>query len=406
LDFYASKIISSSRSTMTRRFCLLLSCLGNLGVLAFFKYGAFAADTIARIGFTAIEFPPVLTSLVLPVGISFYTFQSMSYTIDVYRKNVTAEQSFLNFAIYVSFFPQLVAGPILRSGEFLPQLAENRSVSASDVTAGIDQIVRGLFKKAILADGLATYVDQVFLNTADMGGINLLLGIYAFSFQIYMDFSGYTDIAIGTARLMGFSIPANFNLPYLAANPTEHWRRWHISLSTWFRDYVYIPLGGSRRSASNIYFNIVVTMTLSGLWHGAAWGYIVWGAFHGVCLVLHRALFRDHRLFRMPRVVSVIFTYHLVCFGWIFFRASSLDGAFLYIRNLTNFETPVYDLPAQVLAIVFVGMASHILGASKRLAGYWRDMNGVYRGLVYAGAMLFIFLYPIGDNPAFIYFQF
>ena len=329
----------------------------------------------------------------------------MSYTIDVFRDKRVRETNLLDFALYVALFPQLVAGPILRASSFLPQLKEHRGPTRDDVLAGVDQAARGFAKKILLADSLGAYVNIVYAAPDQFGAVNHSLAVYAFAFQIYFDFSGYSDIAIGTARIMGYHVPANFRLPYLACGPSDFWTRWHISLSSWLRDYLYLSLGGNRKGRWKTYRNLLVTMLLGGLWHGAAWGYIVWGAFHGIWLVVHRFLCRVRTSFRVPAPISIVVTFHTVCVGWVFFRASSFTDAMTVFHQLLDFESVFYLPSLYVILILAVGFASHVLGASERLQQLWAGVFPGAKGLWYAAVVIAIFLYT-GTTSEFIYFQF
>jgi alginate O-acetyltransferase complex protein AlgI len=405
LDFTAGRRIAATQQVPVRRAWLLASCVGNLGVLAFFKYSDFLLSNLWWAVGPQVEYPDLVRDLVLPLGISFYTFQSLGYTIDVYRGRQAPARSALDFAVYVAFFPQLVAGPIIRCGDFLPQLRDNSSASAEEISSGLNQMVRGFAKKLLGADLLAVYVDAVYDAPGSFGALNHLLAVYAYAFQIYFDFSGYTDIAIGAARTLGFRVPPNFRLPYLACGPADFWTRWHISLSSWLRDYLYIPLGGSRGSPRATYLNLAITMLLGGLWHGAAWGFVMWGAFHGAWLAIHRALFRERTLFAVPRWVSRLATFHLVCIGWVFFRAQTLTRAGEVWSGFTDLETPVQSVDSLVLVVLAVGFASHLLGSSTRLAAAWKniavDVQVLYWASVSAAAFVFT-----SQTAKFIYFQF
>ncbi|MBW2399247.1 MAG: MBOAT family protein [Deltaproteobacteria bacterium] len=405
LDFVAGRRIAGSDSQSERRIWLAASCVGNLGVLAFFKYSDFLLSNFWIAAAPPFAYPDFVSGLLLPLGISFYTFQSLSYTIDVYRDRRAVSGSALDFALYVSFFPQLVAGPIIRSREFLPQLTENRRASPDELLSGFDQIARGFAKKILCADVLAAYVDLVYADPGSFGAVNHWLAIYAYAFQIYFDFSGYSDIAIGVARTLGFRIPPNFRLPYLACGPSDFWNRWHISLSTWLRDYLYISLGGSRTTRWRTYLNLAITMLLGGLWHGAAWGFVCWGAFHGAWLVIHRALFRERRGFRVPGWMSVLLTFHGVCVGWVLFRAQSLSDALTVYAAFFDFETPVTTVQPLVLAVLAVGFASHLLGASTRLAEAWRAKSVDIQAAVWLATATGVFLLA-SETTQFIYFQF
>lgn len=329
LNYICGWLIDDNSSTRIRRCSLIVSLIGSLGVLAFFKYYNFfvgSVDAVAEsMGFAA---PLPLLSIILPVGISFFTFQALSYTIDIYRGQLRKSRNFVIFALYIAFFPQLVAGPIVRATDFLPQC--DRPPRYDDTTAlrGLYLILSGLFKKVIIADVLAiTLVDPAFASPADFSGFWLLVAGYAYSMQIYCDFSAYSDIAIGSAFLLGFKLPENFNRPFVSASITEFWRRWHISLSTWLRDYLYIPLGGNRQGEWKTYRNLMITMLLGGLWHGASWNFVVWGLFHGFILAVERLFFGGKRLLNnegIPRAtlfLRQILTFHLVCFSFMLFRA-------------------------------------------------------------------------------------
>ena len=330
-----------------RKFFLVLSVFTNLSILGIFKYYNFLADNFTALTQTLFDITPSAWTLniVLPVGISFYTFQTMSYTIDVYRRRMEASQSLLEVATYVSFFPQLVAGPIERGKNLLPQFQRLRTIKSVDLREGLWLIAWGLYKKMVVADNMARIVDNAFgpfdnlssIATIPEDGMRLLVAIYAFAFQIYCDFSGYSDIARGTAKLLGFDIMLNFNLPYFAKSPSDFWRRWHISLSTWLRDYLYIPLGGNRHGAFKTYLNIMVTMLLGGLWHGAAWTFVLWGGFHGIILILYRALipnFDESQSKWWTSAIKGVLTFHLVSFGWLIFRAQNLTTIKVFLQSI------------------------------------------------------------------------
>ncbi len=332
LGYFGGRIIAGSRSPRVRRSALAACLAGNLLLLFFFKYYNFFAgaleDVLCRLGL--VVFPGILT-LVLPVGISFYTFQSISYTVDVYRGTVPPVVNVLDFALYKAFFPQLVAGPIERAAHMMPQIQNPRPFDFGRFSEGFHWICWGLFQKVFVADNLARLADRAFSGSG-ADGWEVLCGLYAFAFQIYGDFAGYSNIARGTAMMLGFDLVVNFDLPYFSASPREFWQRWHISLSTWLRDYVYIPLGGNRRGLLRGLANVLVTLLLGGLWHGAAWTYVIWGLYHGVWLALHRLWLRLRPASWVPPPVlrgtwslaCGVVTFHLVCLGWLIFRAESL----------------------------------------------------------------------------------
>ena len=335
--------------TRRRKIALAMSLCVNLGVLGFFKYYDFFAESFAAaVARTfGIEVSPLTLGLVLPVGISFYTLQTISYSIDVYRGDVRSASSLTDFAAYVSFFPQLVAGPIERGKSLIPQFQRERRVEWNGVRDGLWLIGWGLFKKIAIADVAAGIVNRTFgpydsfgslaTATAPEDGVRVLFAVYAFALQIYADFSGYSDIARGTAKLLGFELQLNFRLPYFAVDPSSFWERWHISLSSWLRDYLYIPLGGNRRGTVRTYGNLLTTMLVGGLWHGAAWTFVLWGAFHGAILVVYRALgiTRGAASLSWPRaIVQGIVMFHLVCFGWLLFRAQNIETVGFFLHAL------------------------------------------------------------------------
>jgi len=339
--------LSLLRSEHRRRFFLVFSIFANLIILGVFKYYNFFADNFSALAEALFNITPNVgvLNIILPVGISFYTFQTMSYTIDVYRRRTEASCSLLEVAAYVSFFPQLVAGPIERGENLLPQFQCSRTINYVDLREGIWLILWGLYKKMVVADNMARIVNRTFAPFDNLSstsvipedGVRLLVAIYAFAIQIYCDFSGYSDIARGTAKLLGFNIMVNFKLPYFAKSPIDFWRRWHISLSTWLRDYLYIPLGGNRAGAFKLYRNLMITMLLGGLWHGAAWTFVLWGVFHGVILILYRAFAPKSEEVQSNWWTSVlkgILTFHIVCFGWLIFRAQNLTTIGIFLQSI------------------------------------------------------------------------
>jgi alginate O-acetyltransferase complex protein AlgI len=339
-------LVARLDETARRKVCLTLSIVANLGILATFKYFDFFASSLSSLAESTFGVTPSDWTLgfVLPVGISFYTFQTMSYSIDVYRRKTRARDRFLEVAAYVAFFPQLVAGPIERASQLLPQFHEVRPrLDLARFRRGAWLIVWGLFKKIVVADNMAIVVNATF-GPFDQGnfelppdGLTLLVALYAFAFQIYGDFSGYTDIARGVAKLLGFDLMRNFDLPYFATSPSDFWRRWHISLSSWFRDYLYIPLGGNKGGPWRTYRNLTITMLLGGLWHGAAWNFVIWGAYHGVLLSIYRALGIRTEEGKYPRVVILLLgvvMFHLTCFGWLLFRAQNLGTIAAFLEGV------------------------------------------------------------------------
>jgi alginate O-acetyltransferase complex protein AlgI len=346
---------------------------------------------------------PFGMAYVLPVGISFFTFQSMSYTIDFYLGNVNRERNFLRFATFVCFFPQLMAGPIERARHLLPQFRQFPAFQTQNFTDGLSLILVGLFKKLAVANYLSFYVERVYDNPGAFGAPALILATVAFAWQIYCDFSGYTDMARGVAKLMGFHLILNFNNPYLATGLGEFWSRWHISLSTWFRDYVYIPLGGNRHGAFNTYRNLFITFLVSGIWHGAAWTFAIWGALHGLGVMLTRAL--EHSAFyrdRVPRLVKQGWVFLYVCFAWIFFRAESLNDAWLIVHRVFTAAWRDPQIPLLMLALGAAIWVYEFLYESK-----FREVlkSSVVRVGLAVGMVLYLCVCSSGGG-AFIYFQF
>ncbi len=414
VDFLCARALERTRSHETgptrAKSLLAVSVITNLGILASFKYFNFFRDSVAA-GLAAFGVSTDLPALdvMLPMGISFYTFQTMSYTIDVYRGKAS-EKSLLSFAVFVACFPQLVAGPIMRAGKLLPQINQDRTPADVDLSQGVYRIFRGLFKKMVVADALALYVDQVFAAPADYSGVAAWIALYAYAFQIYMDFSGYTDVAIGAGRLLGFRFTENFDRPYLAASPSEFWRRWHITLSTWLRDYLYIPLGGSRNGTSKTMRNLFITMALGGLWHGAAWTFVAWGVFHGILLSGERFL----GLRQSPsdaesapwatRAVRIAIMFHLTCLGWLLFRAPDWATVQTVFANLFDFSAgDVRGL--RCLTIVLACAAAHALPAFRDLGDRFARVPSIGQGVL-AGLCMWALLLLSPSAKPFIYFQF
>ncbi len=342
MDFSLGLYIDGTENQKQRRAGVVASIVMNLAFLGFFKYFNFFADSLASL-IRSLGMEPSWTTLniILPVGISFYTFQSLSYTVDVYRRKLPVERDFVKFAAFVSLFPQLMAGPIVRAYDLLPQMSEDKRFEWNRWNSGLGRVLWGFFKKVAIADSLAPFVDQVFGAPETFGSLHLLIGVVFYSFQIYCDFSGYSDIAIGLARMMGFRFPENFRTPYFSRSFSEFWTRWHISLSSWLRDYLYIPLGGNRHGTFQTYRNNMITMLLGGLWHGANWAFVFWGFLHGLYLILQRLvspIWRSIvRVLRLPRFVddgfSILTVYCLTLVAWIYFRAGSLGHASFAVAN-------------------------------------------------------------------------
>lgn len=403
-DYAAARVIDASTSQARRRMALLFSIVTNLGLLGIFKYADFFSDTTNSI--LGTDLLPQL-NWVLPLGISFYTFQTMSYTIDVYRGVLPARRSLIDVALYVSFFPQLVAGPIVRADVLMPQLCQQHTVDWVAIRRGLGLIMWGLAKKVYVADSMAHIVNEVYGSPATYSGGALLMATYAFAIQIYCDFSGYTDIAIGAALLLGIRLPKNFDAPYLSCSIREFWRRWHISLSTWLRDYLYIPLGGSRKGVSRTYISLMVTMLLGGLWHGAGWHWVVWGGLQGAMMSIERALGISERPPQQMfvRVLRWFIVLHLVCLSWVFFRASDVTEALYILRRIATMATG--DTIALVPAIVLLGLiAAELLGVRQKFLAMLQSRPTVTRWLAYAAVLILVLTYARASNPEFIYFQF
>src|SRR5450755_2668434 len=345
IDYVAGLQIEKAQRPQLRRLYLGLSLACNIGLLAFFKYFNFLMGSVSGASHLfGLQYDPPLLSIILPVGLSFHTFQAMSYTIEVYRGRVPAEKSLLEYALYVAFFPQMVAGPIERPYELLPQFHREPKVTFEGVRAGMAQALWGLFKKMVLADNVADFVKLVYDTPRHYDGSALLLATVLFSLQIYCDFSGYTDIALGLARMMGYELRINFMQPYFSRSVGEFWRRWHISLSTWFRDYVYIPLGGNRVTLPRHYGNLMITFVVSGLWHGANWTFVIWGFLHAIYLIVAQstapltarlaAMLAVDRVPRLTAVCKTVVTFSLVTYAWIFFRANTVADAWFIATHL------------------------------------------------------------------------
>jgi alginate O-acetyltransferase complex protein AlgI len=351
-DYWLAIAIDKAKSHSYRVGLLVASLVTNLGMLFVFKYWDFFNHSAASVaGSLGLTWTIPSLNVLLPVGISFYTFQTLSYTIDVYKGVIPSERHLGRFATFVAFFPQLVAGPIERAKNLLPQLNHACPIEWPRMQSGLLLILWGLFKKVVVADRLSIYVDTVYNNPSDHNGTTLLIATYAFAFQIYCDFSAYSDIAIGSARLFNVDLMVNFRSPYFATNMQEFWHRWHISLSTWLRDYLYIPLGGNRYGEMRTYINLMITMLLGGLWHGATWNFVIWGALHGVALAALRLWNRQKpqrnqvaSTWRSASIgLRILFTFHFVCFTWVFFRAATLADAWLVLSRLPRWGTPLID---------------------------------------------------------------
>lgn len=366
VDYSLSQLIYTESIKFYRRFYLILSLLINLGLLAYFKYTNFFIQNFNGL----LDGNVALQEIILPVGISFYTFQTLSYTIDVYRNQLKPTKSFIDFLFFVSFFPQLVAGPIVRASDFIPQIYKKLNLTRAEFSSAILLIIGGLLKKAVISDYISTnFVDRVFDAPNNYTAFENLMASYGYAIQIYCDFSGYSDMAIGLAMLMGFTLPINFRTPYQSGSVTEFWRRWHISLSSWLRDYLYISLGGNRKGNIRTYFNLFITMLLGGLWHGANWKFVFWGMLHGLALAFERFFGQFIKLpkNKMIRFVQVVITFHFVVFCWLFFRCDNFDGVFVMLDNISQlrwtpekFHTIILGYK-NVFILLFIGVIWHFL---------------------------------------------
>lgn len=424
VDYFVGRALVRYEQKTTRKILLGVSILVNLGFLGFFKYFNFFVENFTdAFAFFGHKIQASGLNIILPVGISFYTFQTLSYTIDVYRKKITATNDFIAFCAFVCFFPQLVAGPIERAANLLPQFKARRVFNYSEAVDGLRQILWGLFKKMVIADNCAELANRVFNNSADLNGSTLLLGAFFFAFQIYGDFSGYSDIAIGTARLFGIKLMQNFAFPYFSRDIAEFWRRWHISLTTWFRDYVYIPLGGSRGSSWSKVRNTFVIFVVSGFWHGANWTFIVWGALNALYflpLILtnnnrnHIDTVAHGKL--LPAAKDVFFmlsTFLLTLIAWIFFRAENMDHAIRYLSGI--FSPSLFERPGNIgwqstlstLILIVLFLVVEWRGREKQYAieNIGLNMAKPARWVCYM-ALVFIIFYFQGNQQEFIYFQF
>ena len=417
VDFYVGAWLHRCADARRRKFILGWSVVFNLGFLGFFKYfNFFSASLQALLHAVGVDAHTATLSIVLPVGISFYTFQSMSYTMDIYRREIEPTRSLRDFALSVAFFPHMVAGPIQRARSLIDQVERPRTITREGVAEGCHLILWGLFKKMVIADNLSLAVDHVFASSSSYGATEVFVGTLSFALQIYCDFSGYTDIARGAARLMGFNLMLNFNLPYFARNPQDFWRRWHISLSTWLRDYLYFSLGGNRHGELRTYANLLLTMILGGLWHGASWTFVIWGFYHGSLLCIHRLA---TRLLPMPKparplwqalwkwaCIGTMFLFTL--YGWLIFRASgthqlwAMTQAFLHVRPTPELLRGVVKLLFYCWPLLLVQLCQYRTGDLLIV----RRAPVVVQALFYLICFYYILIFGVFDAQSFIYFQF
>ncbi|TVR79665.1 MAG: MBOAT family protein [Chitinophagaceae bacterium] len=428
-DFFIGKNIHKANSKKTKKIFLFFSLLINLGILGFFKYFNFFVENFIQ-SFTLLGFDlhSPLLNIVLPVGISFYTFQTLSYTIDIYRGKIAPTNNFLAFSVFVAFFPQLVAGPIERAGNLLPQFLKNRVFNYSYAVDGLRQILWGFFKKMVIADNLAIYVHMVYSNPESYSGWEILFINILFGLQIYCDFSGYSDIAIGTAKLFGFELRKNFAFPYFSRDVAEFWRRWHISLTTWFRDYVFIPLGGSRGSALKVIRNVFIVFLISGFWHGANWTFIFWGLYNAL-LFIPLLILNKHRQYKntqlsfkgketIVNVFNILITFLLISIGWIFFRAEDIFQSFYLLHRIfedllsLNSIFALGDFILSTFGLLLVLLTSFLIiiewfgkENNHALEKLYFDKPRYYRWGLYSLIFFLIYFYQ-SQSIEFIYFQF
>jgi len=417
VDWWVARIMYQQPTQARKRHWLIVSLAVNLGFLGFFKYGNFLLENFQLLmSAIGVQYQPPEWNILLPVGISFYVFHSMSYTLDIYFGRVKPIPKLFDFALFVTFFTQLVAGPILRTSQLVPQFETPRKATFNQFTWGIALMSLGLFEKVVLADGaLAPHVDTVFGTNGPVGTLDSWMGVLAFSGQIFCDFAGYSTIAIGSAMCLGFSIPNNFNMPYAAIGFSDFWRRWHISLSTWLRDYLYVALGGNRKGEKRTYVNLMITMLLGGLWHGASWTFVVWGALHGLYLSVERFI-REHfagkgepKSFALKLVLGLL-TFFLVNITWVFFRSETFSQAWSLLRSMFGFNP---EGMAVLQSVAIIEVCTVILGI---LIAHWYMRNRTIEEVVSraswplvgatAGLLLFLVIITQSSGEAFIYFQF
>lgn len=430
-DYFIARGIFKVQNPNKKKLLLILSLIVDLGLLAYFKYFNFLGETLSSIGqkigssfnfstLQSINYEHI--DIFLPVGISFFTFQTISYIIDVYRGKIEPVTRWVDYLFYVSFFPQLVAGPIVRAKDFIPQIYKSPSVSRAELGEGVFLIICGLFKKTVISNYISmNFVDRVFDSPLHYTGVENLMGMYGYALQIYCDFSGYSDMAIGIALLLGFRFNINFDSPYQSASITEFWRRWHISLSSWLKDYLYISMGGNKKGKVRTYSNLLVTMLLGGLWHGASFNFILWGGLHGVALAIHKFLMNISGHFKSTgsemkpwvRILGIVVTFHIVCFGWILFRAKSLqtvgDMSHQIINNFHPEIFPQFVKGYQtVFVLMIIGYVLHFM--PKRVENYAQQKvsaSPLVLQAVFLAIIIFVLIqFRSAEVQPFIYFQF
>ncbi|MEG1718220.1 MAG: MBOAT family O-acyltransferase [Bacteroidales bacterium] len=430
LNFWCAKRIDKSSKPVWRRCYLIIGIFINLALLTYFKYTAFFTDLcndLFNTNYPIVDYLSAwsnriihsdfsIDAIALPIGISFFTFQALSYIIDTYKGKIKALTNFIDFGFYLCFFPQLVAGPIVRASDFIPQLHKHYQLSSREFSIGLFLILNGLIKKMIISDFISLhFVDRVFENPGLFTGFETWMAAYGYTMQIYCDFSGYTDIAIGVAALLGFQLPINFNSPYKAACISDFWHRWHISLSTWLKDYLYIPLGGNKKGRARTYINLLITMLLGGLWHGANLKFLLWGALHGLFLCIDKITHVDRYVYRtrILRSLGIILTFHIVCFTWLFFRASSVEEAWFMFLHIFSYTSPaqiagILQNYYQPLLFIAIALLVHLLPQrfKNTYQRWFYDLPFVVKGLVCCVIISLIYLCKSSELQPFIYFQF
>ena len=432
-DFYFGEMIFRAKTVKTKKIILIASLAGNLGLLGFFKYADFAITQFNVLGnYFDLGTNIPLLHLALPIAISFYTFHSITYTVSIYRGQITPVKSFTDYAIFVAFFPQLVAGPILRAKEFLPQLREKIdglevgsrlrqiTITESNLKIGVTMMALGFLKKMFFADNIAPLVNDVFGNPVGLDSLTIILGTIGFGIQIYCDFSGYSDIALGAATIMGFKIPVNFNKPYFATSPSDFWRRWHISLSTWLRDYLYIPLGGNKKSKPRTYLNLFIVMFLGGLWHGASWNFVLWGVLHGAYLAVHRFVsdrfpgVSSSRFFksRIGKIVSICVMQYFVFLAWIPFRVGDYNGMVYAMEKYVLIDVHINLVKTFLLShkvpilIMTIFVILHFISYKKNIMEKISILKIRWWAIILITILCSIIFFYDGNPEDFVYFRF
>jgi len=419
IDYFCGKKIYQSINSSQKKLFLYLSIIGNLSILGFFKYCNFFIENIQLLlSILGISTDLYSLQVVLPVGISFYTFQTMSYTFDIYNNKIKPTNKIFDFALFVAFFPQLIAGPIEKARNLLPQILNKRKITLEYICEGLYLIFWGLFLKSFVADNLAnSIVNPIFHPSSSYNGTEVLVALYAFSFQIFCDFAGYSNMARGLAKCLGFNLRINFDLPYFSTNPKMFWERWHISLSSWFKEYLYIPLGGNRNGKNRTFINLLIVMLIAGLWHGAAWTYVAWGAYHAILLILYhysKLIIPNYRISnftsikKIQNVLKIVFFYHLICIGWLIFRSDSIEQVNQMIFSLFNhFEYSIQGVGLKTLVgYLWILLPVQIYQHIKNDYYVVFSFKPIFQILFYLLIFYALLFQGVTDYDPFIYFQF